>query len=155
MSGSRWVITPSWLSGSWRSFLYSYSVYFCHLFLICCLCFYLLKEVAIIFITFTIVWSQFKQRGGNKPPPPTDNWIKDLLSMAHCWVFQICWRIEYSIFTASSFRIWNSSIGIPSRLALCVVMFPKAHLIWSPNRGYLGHEDLFCIILVSILTTSS
>ena len=34
MSGSRWVITPSWLSGSWSSFLYSYSVYFCHLFLI-------------------------------------------------------------------------------------------------------------------------
>ena len=33
MSGSRWVITPSWLSGSWRSFLYS-SVYSCHLFLI-------------------------------------------------------------------------------------------------------------------------
>ena len=26
ISGSRWVITPSWLSGSWRSFLYS-SVY--------------------------------------------------------------------------------------------------------------------------------
>ena len=25
MSGSRWVITPSWLSGSWRSFLYSSS----------------------------------------------------------------------------------------------------------------------------------
>ena len=34
MSGSRWVITPLWLSGSWRSFLYSFSVYFCHLFLI-------------------------------------------------------------------------------------------------------------------------
>ena len=34
MSGSRWVITPSWLSGSWRSFLYSASVYSCHLFLI-------------------------------------------------------------------------------------------------------------------------
>ena len=34
MSGSRSVITPSWLSGSWRSFLYSYSVYSCHLFLI-------------------------------------------------------------------------------------------------------------------------
>ena len=31
MFGSRWVITPSWLSGSWRSFLYS-SVYFFHLF---------------------------------------------------------------------------------------------------------------------------
>ena len=34
MSGSRWVITLSWLSGSWRSFLYSSSVYSYHLFLI-------------------------------------------------------------------------------------------------------------------------
>ena len=34
LSGSIWVITPLWLSGSWRSFLYSSSVYYCHLFLI-------------------------------------------------------------------------------------------------------------------------
>ena len=34
MSGSRWVTTPSWLSGLWRSFLYHSSVYSCHLFLI-------------------------------------------------------------------------------------------------------------------------
>ena len=34
MSNPRWMITPSWLSQSWRSFLYSSSVYFCHLFLI-------------------------------------------------------------------------------------------------------------------------
>ena len=33
MPGSRWVITPSWLSASWRSFMYSPSVYSCHLFL--------------------------------------------------------------------------------------------------------------------------
>ena len=33
MSGSRWVITPLWLSWSWRSFLYSY-VYSLYLFLI-------------------------------------------------------------------------------------------------------------------------
>ena len=33
MSGSRWVNTLLWLSGSWRSFLYSSSVYYCHLFL--------------------------------------------------------------------------------------------------------------------------
>ena len=30
-------------------------------------------------------------------------------SCGHCWVFQICWHIECSSFTASSFRIWNSS----------------------------------------------
>ena len=34
MSGYRWVITPSWLSWLWRSFLHSSSVYSCHLFLI-------------------------------------------------------------------------------------------------------------------------
>ena len=33
MSGSVWMITP-WLSGSWRSFSYSSSVYSCYLFLI-------------------------------------------------------------------------------------------------------------------------
>ena len=27
MSGSRWVLTPSWLSGSWRTFFYSSTVY--------------------------------------------------------------------------------------------------------------------------------
>ena len=34
MSGSRWTITPSWLSWSWRYFLYSSSVYSYDLFLI-------------------------------------------------------------------------------------------------------------------------
>ena len=34
MSGFRWVITPLWLSGSWGFFLYSSTVFSCHLFLI-------------------------------------------------------------------------------------------------------------------------
>ena len=50
-------------------------------------------------------------------------------SCGHYWVFQICWHIECSTFTASSFRIWNSSSGFPAPpLALLVVMVPKAHL---------------------------
>ena len=50
-------------------------------------------------------------------------------SCGHCWVFQICWHIECSTFTASSFSIWNTSAGIPSPpLALLVVMLPKARL---------------------------
>ena len=50
-------------------------------------------------------------------------------SCGHCWGFQICWHIEWSTFTASSFRIWSSSTEIPSSpLALFVVMLPKAHL---------------------------
>ena len=75
-------------------------------------------------------------------------------------VFQIFWHIECSTFTASSFRIWNSSTGIASPpLTLFIVMFPKTHLT-SHSRlvithcGYLGHEDLFAIVLLCILATS-
>ena len=42
----------------------------------------LLKEVAIIFITFSIVWPQVNSREGTQPHPSAGNWIKDLLSMA-------------------------------------------------------------------------
>ena len=68
-------------------------------------------------------------------------------SCGHCWVFQICWHIECSTFTASSFRIWNSSAGIPSPpLSLFTVMLPKdiwlhipgclALAEWSHHPGY-------------------
>ena len=54
-------------------------------------------------------------------------------SYGHCWVFQICWHIECSTFTAS-LLIWNTSTGIPSPpLALFIVMLPQAHLT-SPSR---------------------
>ena len=50
-------------------------------------------------------------------------------SCGQCWVFQICWYNECSTLTAWSFRIWNSSTGIPSPPpALFIVMFPKARL---------------------------
>ena len=47
-------------------------------------------------------------------------------SCGHCCLFQICWHIECSTFTASSFRIWNSSTGIPSPP---LVMLPR-HLTY-------------------------
>ena len=52
------------------------------------------------------------------------DWKTDLFQYyGHCWVFQICWHIECSTLTASSFRIWNSSTGIPSPpLALFIEM---------------------------------
>ena len=65
-------------------------------------------------------------------------------SCGHCWVFQTC-SVEYSTFTASSFRIWNSSAEIPSPpLALFVVMLPKAHLSsdsrMSGSRWVITHH---------------
>ena len=88
-------------------------------------------------------------------------------SCGHCWVFQICWHIECSTFTASSFRIGNSSTGVPSPpLALFIVMLSKGHLtshsrmsgsrwVITPSWFYLGHEDLLCNVLLCILATSS
>ena len=87
-------------------------------------------------------------------------------SCGHCWVFQIGWHIECSTFTASSFRIWNNSTEIPSPpLVLFIVMLPKAHLTlhsrmsgsrWVIRLSWLlGHEDLFCTVLLCILATSS
>ena len=69
-------------------------------------------------------------------------------SCGHCWVFQICWHIECSTFTVLSFRIWNSSTGIPSRpLALFVVMLSKAHLT-SQSRM----SGSICVITPSCLS---
>ena len=84
-------------------------------------------------------------------------------SCGHQWVFQTCWHIECSTFTSSSFRIWHSSTGIPSPpLALFVVMLPTTlHSRMSGSRWvitslwFLGHEDLFCTVLLCILATSS
>ena len=87
--------------------------------------------------------------------------------------FQVLWPllefskfagiIECSTFTASSFRIWNSSTRIPSPPpTLFVVMLPKAHLT-SHSRMSSSMllitpswlSDLFCIVLLCILATSS
>ena len=47
----------------------------------------------------------------------------------HFRVFWICWHIECSALTTSSFRIWTSSAGTPSTpLVLCIVILPKALL---------------------------
>ena len=88
-------------------------------------------------------------------------------SWGHCWVFQICWHIECSTFTASSFRIWTSSTGIPSPpLALFVVMLSKAHLtshsrmsgsrwVVTPSwlsgswRSFLDSSVYSCYLLIS------
>ena len=71
-------------------------------------------------------------------------------SCGHCWASQICWHFECSTLKASSFRIWNSSAGIPSPpLASFAVMLRKAHLTLhsmmsgSTGASYLGHQDLF------------
>ena len=93
-------------------------------------------------------------------------------SCGHCWVFQICWHVECSSFTVSSFRIWNSSTGIPSPpLALFIVMLLKARLtshsrmsgsrwVITPSwlsglwRSFLYHSSVYSCHLFLISSVS-
>ena len=64
----------------------------------------------------------------------------------HCWVFKICWYVECSTLTATSFRILNSSAGIPSSPpALFIVMLLKALLtlhsrMWVTTPSWLSRS---------------
>ena len=111
-------LKPAWTPGI-SQFMYCWS-----------LAWRILSIILLAFEMSTIVWS-FEH---SLALPFFGIGIKTNLfqSCGHCWVFQTCWNIECSTFTAS-FRTWNSSAGIPSPpLALFIVMLPKARLnIWN------------------------
>ena len=75
-------------------------------------------------------------------------------SCEHCWVFQICWHVECSTLTASSFRMWNSTAGIPSPPpALFIVMLPMTNLTlhsnmsgfrWGITPSWLSRSSFLC-----------
>ena len=67
-------------------------------------------------------------------------------SCGPCWVFQIFWHIACSTFTASSFRIWNSSTGIPSLHE----MFPLVSLIFL--KRYLVFPILLFSSIFALIT---
>ena len=89
------------------------------------------------------------------------------------WHFPVLWSLlsfpnllKVQHFHSIIFRIWNRSTGLPSPpLALYIVILSKAHLTWHPGClalgewsqycDYLGHEDLFCVVLQYILAVSS
>ena len=82
----------------------------------------------------------------------------------HYWIFQICWHIECNTLMPSSFRILNSSIGIPFHLlALLTAVLPKTNLTLHPRMSGSGwlhhcsntvHWDPFCTVQC-ILSISS
>ena len=72
---SRWVITPSWLSGSLGSFLYSFSVYSCHLFLISSAS---VRSIPFLsFIVAIFAWNVSL----------VSNFLKEISSLSHSLIF--------------------------------------------------------------------
>ena len=89
ISGSRWVITPSWLSRSWRSFLYSYFVYSCHVFLI-----YSASVRSLPFLSFIetiFVWNV----------PLVDKFLEEMSSLS----FSIVFLYLFAVITEEGFLI--------------------------------------------------
>ena len=68
-----------------------------------------------------------------------ENWL--FQSCGHCWVFQICWHIDCSTFTASSFRIWNSSTGFSI----------QQHKMWKLTQTYTNTLFPFWPIVHSLI----
>ena len=87
------------------------------------------KKVLQLYSSLNILWHC---------PPLGLEWQLTFSSPVGIAVFQIYWHIECSTLTAPSFRIWNSSAGIPSfPLVLFTVIPPKAHLSsYSKMSGY-------------------
>ena len=101
MFGSRWVITPLWLSGSWRSFFYSSSVYSCHLFLI--------SSASVKSILFLYFYAHLYM----KYSFGISNFLEEISSLSHSVVF-LCF---FALITEGGFLI-----SLCYSLELCIQM---------------------------------
>ena len=115
MSGSRWVITPSWLSGSWRSFLYS-SVYFYHNFLVSSSS---VKPIPFLsFIVSIFAWNVL-----------ISNFLEEISSLSHSIVFLYFFAlITEEDFLISPAILWNSEF---KWVYLSISPLPLASLFFS------------------------
>ena len=115
VSGSSAFLKSAWTSGSsWFMYCWSLAWRILSITLLAC-------EMSALCGSLSILW--------HCPSLGLEWKLTFFQSCDHWWVFQICWRIECSTLTASSFRIWSSSAGFPSPLlALFLVMLPKARL---------------------------
>ena len=155
-SGSRWVIIPSWLFGSWRSYLCS-SVYSCHLFLISSA-----SVRSLLFLSFVVpifIWNVplvsliFLKRSLVFPillfPSISLLWslrkaflsLLDILwNSAFKWVYLSFSPELYSVSKLHSVHLWNGEVMSPARFAgkiKCAVQFSC-----SVNPDSLGPHGL-------------
>ena len=109
MYGSRWVITPSWLSGLWRSFLCSSSVYSCHL---------LISSASVRFPTiYVLYWANLCM----KFSLGISNFLEEISSLSHSIVF----LYFFALIAEEGFLIF-----LCSPLELCIQMGISPFLLW-------------------------
>jgi len=93
-------------------------------------------------IWFTYMWNLKKKKTVNITKIKQAQRYRKQTS-GHCWGFQICWHIECSTLTASSFTIWNSLAGILSPPVALLVLSKGT---WLHTLGYLvvGEWPHYC-----------
>ena len=131
MSGCRSVITPSWLSGLWRSFLYS-SVYSCHLFLRSSA-----SGRSIPFLSFIepiFAWNV----------PLVSLFLKEISSLSHSVVF-LClhWSLKKAFLCLLAI-LWNSAAAAAKSLQSCPTLCDPVDgsPLGSPVPGILQARTL-------------
>ena len=110
MSGSRWAITPSWLSRSLRPFLHSSSVYSCHLFLIS-------SESVRSFLTISVF---YHAHPGMKYFLDISNFLEVVSSLSHSIVFPPL----LAVLTKNAFFKKNLSLLLSGTLHSAGCIFP-------------------------------
>ena len=147
MSGFRLVITPSWLSGWWRSFLYSSSVYSCHLLLISSASVRTIPFLS--FIEPIFAWNV----------PLVSNFLEEVSSLSHSFVFLYffaliseegfllspCYSLELSIqilLQVLGSLQWGQSA--PAPCWKLVLTTPKPFFI--ENRALLPPAGRLCLL---------
>ena len=132
MFGSRWVITPSRLSGSWRSFLYSSSVFLRPLLHICCFCY--IHTISVLF------WAHLCMKCSRG----ISHFLEEISSLSHFIVF----LYFIALITEEGFLIspWYS-------LELCIQMGLSSHFSFA-FCFYLWNKHLKLVLVRSGMTWS-
>ena len=137
-----WVITPSWLSGSWRSFLYSSSVYSCHLFIVSSA-----SVRAIPFLSFIVpvfAWNI----------PLVSNFLEEISTISHSVVFLYFFAlIAEEGFLISPSILWNSTFRWVYRsfppLPLASLLFSAICKASSDNHFACLHFFFLRMVLIT------
>ena len=144
MSGSRWVwvITPSWLSQSWRSFLYSSSVYSCHFFLVS-------SALSISFLSFIFCM---------KCSLGISNFLEEISSLSHFIVFLYlfaliiekgflispCYSLKLCIQMGISF-LSSVAFGLYPANKCCTFLYQSLESVgWLYEQTQVGFGNSFC-----------
>ena len=146
MSGSRWVIIPSWLSGSWRSFLYHFSVWSCHL--LFCFCY-----IPTIFVLYCAHLCMKYSLG-------ISNFLDEISSLSHSIIF----LYFFALITEEDFLITpyyslelctQMGISFLSPLPLVSLLFSAKCKTSSDNHFAPLHFFFLGMVLITASCTMS